>query len=166
MANLVTLSKASRLLGVTRAELQKQIKKGLLSTFEGELDLADLRRVYPHARLEDTAMLEQVQRIKEQAVAKHARQQISPDPEQLMIQFVALRNELVATKAQLSKHAEQLEDQGKELAEARAQSEDYLRVIARLRDKLQDTQDACDQRHRVLVEAVTSWLVKTMKGRW
>ena len=47
MPQSLTLSRAARLAGVTRAELQRRIRLGDIETFEGEVVISDLLRVFP-----------------------------------------------------------------------------------------------------------------------
>ncbi len=70
MPQLLNLSRAARLAGVTRGELQKKIQKGELTTFEGEIAINDLLRVYPNVELENNEMLDRVAMIKETAMPK------------------------------------------------------------------------------------------------
>lgn len=64
---LLTLSRAARLVSTTRGALQKKIKDGELSTFEGKITITDLLRAYPTTQLEDDSMLERVTEIKAKA---------------------------------------------------------------------------------------------------
>ena len=50
---LITLSRAARLIGVIRSELQKKIQQGELPSFDGMVDIDDLLLAYPGAQLED-----------------------------------------------------------------------------------------------------------------
>ena len=52
MTDLLSLSRAARLAGVTRAELQRRIRRGEIQTFEGQVAVSDLLRVYPSVSLE------------------------------------------------------------------------------------------------------------------
>ncbi|MCP3866587.1 MAG: 2Fe-2S iron-sulfur cluster binding domain-containing protein [Gammaproteobacteria bacterium] len=70
MPQFLNLSRAARLAGVTRGELQKKIRKGELKTFEGEVAVNDLLRVYPKAELEQNEMLDRVAMIKQRAMPK------------------------------------------------------------------------------------------------
>jgi CDP-4-dehydro-6-deoxyglucose reductase len=70
MPQLLNLSRAARLAGVTRGELQKKIRKGELNTFEGEIAINDLLRVYPNVELENNEMLDRVNIIKATAVPR------------------------------------------------------------------------------------------------
>lgn len=74
MAQLLTLSKAARLVGVKRDILQLKIRQGELKTFEGLLDLDELLKLYPRAQIEDSAMLERVSHIKASAINKLKQQ--------------------------------------------------------------------------------------------
>ena len=101
MTQRVSLSRAARLAGVTRAELQRRIRKGELTTFEGELDIADLLRVYPSVTFEKTGKLEQVQQIKADALPRsHDADTALPSPEVLVARIRALGEALAQKAAQ------------------------------------------------------------------
>ena len=104
MSQLLTLSRAARLVGVSRGALQKKIKDGELTTFEGMVMPADLLRVYPQTRLEDNALLEHLTQIKENAFAKRIRERILPDPEVLAIRLSDLGRELAGARAELARY--------------------------------------------------------------
>jgi len=70
VAQLLTLSKAARIVGVKRDILQVKIRQGELNTFEGLLNLDELIRLYPHTQVEDDFMLERVSNIKANAIHK------------------------------------------------------------------------------------------------
>ena len=101
MTQLVSLSRAARLAGVTRAELQRRIRQGELSTFEGEIAVADLLRVYPSVSLEKTGKLEQVERIKAAALPRsHEADTALPSPEVLVARIRSLGQALARKAAQ------------------------------------------------------------------
>jgi len=104
MAQLLTLSRAARLVGVTRSALQKKIKDGELATFEGMVLPADLLRVYPQTHFEDNTLLDRLNQIKENAFAKRIRERILPDPEVLAIRLSDLGGELANARAQLARY--------------------------------------------------------------
>ena len=85
MSKLLSLSRAARLAGVSRGELQKRIREEDLKTFEGELTVELLLQLYPHIDLEADPMLEKVRRIRAEAKPKtHYSDGWMPDPEVLM----------------------------------------------------------------------------------
>ena len=49
MERYVDIWRAARLAGVSRAEIQERIAEGELESFEGRVDVAGLRRLYPDA---------------------------------------------------------------------------------------------------------------------
>jgi len=104
MSNLLTLSRAARLVGVTRGALQKKIKDGELDTFEGMVQPNDLLRVYPQAKLEDNALLERLTELKDGAFARRLRERILPDPEVLAVRVTELGRDLAAACAELARY--------------------------------------------------------------
>ena len=110
MAQLLTLLRAARLVGVSRGALQKKIKDGELATFEGQVVPADLLRVYPQTQLEDNALLDHLMQIKERAFGMRIRERILPDPEVLAVRLSDLGHELADARAQIARyHAVQAE---------------------------------------------------------
>lgn len=98
MPQLLTLSRAARLVGATRGVLQKKIKAGELPTFEGQVAAADLQRLFPGARLEDEAGLERYALIKDAAYTKRLRERILPDPEVLAARLAQISRDLAGAK--------------------------------------------------------------------
>ena len=94
MAQLLTLSRAAQLIGVTRGDLQKKIRDGDLAAYDGLVDGADLQRVYPDLRLEETGAFERVTQIKEQAFSRRMRERLLPSQEVLAQRLFAQGQEL------------------------------------------------------------------------
>ncbi|MHB8743479.1 MAG: 2Fe-2S iron-sulfur cluster-binding protein [Sulfuricaulis sp.] len=103
-AQLLTLTRAARLVGVSRGALQKKIKKGELPTFEGMVMPEDLLRAYPDTKLEDNTSLERFTRIKDEAFAHRVRERLLPEPEVLAERLTGLGRELARTKALLERY--------------------------------------------------------------
>lgn len=98
MARLLSISRAARLVGVSRGVLQKQIFNGELRSFEGQIKLSDLEKLYPQAELEDNSVLEHIEEIVEQAL-KRARGEklralLAPDLGTLAARVSSLSREL------------------------------------------------------------------------
>ncbi|MBK1709451.1 MULTISPECIES: 2Fe-2S iron-sulfur cluster-binding protein [Marichromatium] len=75
MTTYLTLSRAARLAGVSRGELQRRIRRAELTTFEGEVAAHELLRLYPSLSLEHEGALEQVREI-----VDNARPRLEPEP--------------------------------------------------------------------------------------
>ena len=117
MPRLLTLSRAARLVGVRRGALQTRIKNGELATFEGMVSPEDLLRAYPDAGLEDNAVLERIERIKDTAFTQRVRERVLPGSEVLFARLTEL---------------------GRELAQARARVDYYRAIIDEVQVKLRD----------------------------
>jgi CDP-4-dehydro-6-deoxyglucose reductase len=104
MNPLLTLSRAARLVGVTRGALQKKIKDGELPTFEGQVRSDDLLRVYPQTQLPKDELLERLEHLKEGAFARRMRERILPDPEVLAVRLADLGRELAEVRDELLRY--------------------------------------------------------------
>lgn len=120
MARLITLSRAARLVGVKRATLQNRIRAGELSTFEGQLDLTELLRVYPQTKVEDSAMIERADRLIERALSRVVRDTDQlPDAEVLASRVAAFSHELGMVNHRMRRYDVLMQ-----------QLQDYLRKLA------------------------------------
>lgn len=129
MAKRISLSRAARLVGVKRGTLQQQIRAGELKTFEGEIILADLLQLYPNAQFEDSSMLERVEQIIEQATF------INPEAAARKPDNVALTSRVMSLSEDLSRQ--------KRLTGR------YRRMLADLREKLQQLAGEPDMASRL-----------------
>lgn len=102
MPQLLNLSRAARLAGVTRSELQKRIRRGEITTFEGEITVDDLLRVYPEVKLEKSGDLERVEHIKAAALPRsHQADSVLPSPQVLIARLKSMSKVLVQKAAAL-----------------------------------------------------------------
>ncbi|MHB1950843.1 MAG: 2Fe-2S iron-sulfur cluster-binding protein [Acidiferrobacteraceae bacterium] len=101
MPDLLSLTRAARLVGVTRGMLQKKIRQGELVAFEGKVGVRELAAAYPAARIEDDSALERFTQIKDDAFARRVRERLLPDPEVLIARLETLTRELVSVKSDL-----------------------------------------------------------------
>jgi len=103
MPNTLSLSRAARLAGVSRGELQKRIRQEGAKTFEGQLTVEILLQLYPHIDLQADPVLERVRRIKANAKPKrHYSDGWMPDPVVLMSRLKDFQHTLVQTKSALN----------------------------------------------------------------
>ncbi|WP_069472074.1 2Fe-2S iron-sulfur cluster-binding protein [Candidatus Marithrix sp. Canyon 246] len=119
MPQLLSLSRAARLVGVTRSKIQKKIQNGELSTFEGKLQVTELLRAYPETQIDDTHMLERVKQIKAAATFTSSREHESALPSQdvLIARLIKLGKELVEVKSAFNRQSELLDTINNKLAE-------------------------------------------------
>ncbi|MBL8491043.1 MAG: 2Fe-2S iron-sulfur cluster binding domain-containing protein [Rhodocyclaceae bacterium] len=121
MPQLLTLSRAAHLIGVSRGTLQKRIGAGELPSFDGMVSTADLLNLYPDLRLEDSGAFEQVADIKEQAFARRVRERMLPSQEVL---------------------AQRLFDQGQEVTDLRRHLARYHDLVSGLQARIADLRAA------------------------
>jgi CDP-4-dehydro-6-deoxyglucose reductase len=112
----LSLSRAARLAGVTRAEIQRRIRRGDLETFEGAVAIQDLLLLYPAVSLHDDEALLRVERIKSAAVPKsHHADTILPSPEVLVARLRGLSATLVERMSALTATESLLDEVGARL---------------------------------------------------
>jgi CDP-4-dehydro-6-deoxyglucose reductase, E3 len=145
MPQLLSVSRAARLVGTTRAALQRQIRDSALHTFEGKIALTDLLRLYPQVKMEDSRMLEKVARIKAHATPGSREQVALPTAEVLAGRITGLSHELGESK-HLLRH--------------------YVLCAGQLQEKLRALQ-ACENEHilRRELEAMAAWVESEMQRK-
>ncbi|UHD15960.1 2Fe-2S iron-sulfur cluster-binding protein [Thiocapsa bogorovii] len=112
----LSLSRAARLAGVTRAELQRRIRRGEIATFEGSVAVSDLLRAFPAVSLTDDAALERVERIKSDALPKtEGHDAALPSPQVLVARLRAMSKTLVERMSALSAAEDLLDQVGERL---------------------------------------------------
>ncbi|MBK1717592.1 2Fe-2S iron-sulfur cluster-binding protein [Thiocystis violacea] len=157
----LSLSRAARLAGVTRAELQRRIRRGEIATFEGSVAIGDLLRLYPRVSLTDDAALERTERIKSDALPKlgHAGETTLPDPRVLLSRLRGLSATLADRMSHLEAANVLLDQIGarldavsrrppEQLPDALQATRDWLRTQ---RERL-DSEAAPDQRAQLLAK--------------
>ncbi|MCO5762837.1 MAG: 2Fe-2S iron-sulfur cluster-binding protein [Chromatiaceae bacterium] len=118
MTQLLSLSRSARLAGVTRAEIQRRIRRGELTTFEGEIAVSDLLRVFPQVSLDNDDALERVQRIKAMALPRsHDADTVLPSPEVLRSRLKGMGEALAAKVSALDAAHTLLDDVEARLAQ-------------------------------------------------
>lgn len=104
MAQLLSVFRAARLVGVSRGTLQRKIHDEGVSTFEGKIPIDDLLRIYPQTTLEHDSEYDRVQYIKKHAFAKRVRERLLPDADVLAERVAELGRELASTRAHLAQY--------------------------------------------------------------
>jgi len=103
MGQQVGVAKAAHLLGVSRHDLQRLIHDGELNTFEGQVDMEELRQRYPALALSDDPVKERIDLIRGTAFGRRLRETITPDTDCLQIQLRRRNADLSIAQAKVSK---------------------------------------------------------------
>ncbi len=104
MTQWLTLSRAARLIGVARGELQRQIREGALEAVEGSVSTSALLALYPDFKIEDSGAFEKVARLKEEAFGKRVLERALPGREVLAQRLFAHSQELADARRHLSRY--------------------------------------------------------------
>ncbi len=140
MPQLLSLLRAARLVGVSRGALQSKIRNGELAAFEGMVSAEDLLRAYPELKLEDHAVLERIERIKDAAFARRVRERVLPSSEVLVARLTEMSRERAQVQAQLEHYramVEQLQVKLGELGDTAAPQAAAARLLAWLTHSLE-----------------------------
>jgi CDP-4-dehydro-6-deoxyglucose reductase len=153
MPHLLTLSRAARLVGVTRGALQNKIKAGELPTFEGMVKPADLLQAYPEAELEPDRELERVTEIKAKAFGRRIREHILPSAEVLAARLSELSGELVKANEAVRWYKSLVDELDGRLADlARGKQSDATGLRTWLRSELDAMLAASAAPHPLLIK--------------
>lgn len=134
---LLSVSRAVRLVGVSRATLQKQIREHGIETFEGRIALNDLLRLYPQTQAEDNGILERVRQIRERA-----KPGVKEDRDQMHIPDVVVHR---------------INALGRELADTKQLLRRYTDCVGEMVERLQTLSSGPDGTLRDGVEALRGW---------
>ncbi len=142
MGQQVGVAKAAHTLGISRHELQRLIHDGDLHTFEGQVDMDELRQRYPALALGDDPIKERIDLIRGTSFARRVRQTVTPDKDALEIQLRKRTADLSVAEAQTKKFRGCIEELAQLLGdlnrEANTEQKEVIRVInSWLLDKLE-----------------------------
>ncbi len=143
MDHLLSLSQASRMVGVPRKVLQGHIQQGDLSVFEGSIRQSELLKIFPDTQTEKSGMLEKTRRIQEDAINKYM-QDTMPDPEHMASEVQRLRAALQTAEDQL---------------------DSYRSLVAEMKTKMKDFQKQCDRKQAAMFTTLMGWFYSQCKLR-
>lgn len=151
MAHQLPLSRVARLVGVPRSTLQRMAQSGELACFDGQVDIDEVLRLFPDARLEDDTEFQRIEAIKAAAVYKAG-----------------------VSKAELPDAAvlaERLNELSRDYASARGLAVHYERVHRWLEEKLDEAAEVGDMTPGAAAR-LRAWLARELApptaatGRW
>ena len=137
----LSVSKAAKILGISRFEIQEQINNGKLQTHEGYVTTDSLKLAYPHTNLdsEQDKHIHKMQKIKKDAVSKSAAvDNMQSDNDKMWVSMV----EKLKTKL----YQEQLKNQH------------YEMVFEALNRRLQALEKCCHSQDKEALNKLQSWI--------
>lgn len=103
MGQQLGVAKAAHILGISRHDLQRLIHDGELNTFEGLVDLEELRQRYPALALKDDPVKERIDLIRGTAFGRRVRETLVPESDALQIQLRRRNADLSVAQAKVQK---------------------------------------------------------------
>jgi CDP-4-dehydro-6-deoxyglucose reductase len=143
MSEMLSLMRAARLIGVTRAELQKKIQRGEMISHDGMVNVGNLLACYPDAQLEDTAEAGRVAQIKERAFGKRVFERALPDAEVLAARITEL---------------------SKTLANSQGQVKQFNALMGKLWDKLSEIESQLNSEARMTMGNLKTWIKQEVEA--
>lgn len=143
MDRLLSVSQASRMVGVPRRLLQQHIQEGRLTAFEGHIRMSELHKAYPQADSDRSGMLEKVNRIREAALFKTTRD-VRPDVDHLS-------TELQRARVEIGRLQEEVDG--------------YQQLAAETEQRLLALQERCDERQAMMLGTLVGWFMNQLKLR-
>ena len=129
MSQRIAVSKAARLMGIPRGELNKRLLAADIPTFEGEVDLERVKCIAPTLKVEGAGVFDERVRYLRENAAKPKRGGIAPKRDQ-EAEIRRLSSELIV-ESQIAEHYRQiLEDVGRKLGEMQMSNDPNTRTAA------------------------------------
>lgn len=142
MGQQVALARAANLLGVSRQDLQRLVHDGDLETFEGKVDMDDLRQRYPTIALNDSPEYERTSLIRQTAFARRVSDTVAPDTDSL---------------------ERQLRKRNADLSIANAKMQKFRGCINELAQLLGDLNREANPEQKQVINVVNSWLLDKLE---
>lgn len=141
MDHHLNIATAAKMVGISRRQIQKEIKAGNLDVFEGDVTVSSLKTFYPHVQLSNERELNRVERIQRNALNK-----ILPDslPSE---QFMA---------DQINRLQSQLRDSEQKVRE-------YEGLLLESKMRLEAMQKNCDRQQKQTLSAFIGWMMSQYK---
>lgn len=137
MSEMLSLSRAAKLVGVTRTEFQKKIRDGEMISHDGMVSIENLLGCYPDAQLDDTAESRWVAQIKERAFGKRVFESVLPDAEILAARITELSRTLAINQGQVQQ---------------------FNALLGKLWDKLAEIESRLDTESRTAMQELKTWI--------
>jgi transcriptional antiterminator len=137
MQHHLNISTAAKMVGISRRQIQQEIKAGNLEVFEGDVSVSSLLDFYPEVRLENEKELDRVERIQQNAIFK--------------IQVDSIPSERVM--------ADQVNKLQMKLQESQQKVREYEHLLMETRSRLEAMQENCDRKQKQTLTAFIGWMM-------
>ncbi len=136
MKHHLNIATAAKIVGISRRQIQKEIKAGNLDVFEGDVTVDSLLDFYPDVKLNNERELDRVDRIQSNAIFK--------------VQADSIPSERVM--------ADQINKLQIKLQESQQQVREYEDLLVESKRRLEAMQHDCDRQQKQILSAFISWM--------
>ncbi len=136
MKHHLNIATAAKIVGISRRQIQKEIKAGNLDVFEGDVTVDSLLDFYPNVKLNNERELDRVDRIQSNAVFK--------------VQADSIPSERIM--------ADQINKLQIKLQESQQQVREYENLLVESKRRLEAMQEDCDRQQKQILSAFVSWM--------
>ena len=137
MDHHLNISKAAKLVGIGRRQIQQEIKAGHLDVFEGDISVSSLLGFYPQVKLDNERELDRVERIQKNAVFK--------------VQMDSIPSERIM--------ADQLNKLQTKYLESQQKVQEYEGLLMESKQRLELMQQNCDRKQKQTLAAFIGWMM-------
>jgi hypothetical protein len=137
MQHHLNISKAAKLVGIGRRQIQHDIKAGHLDVFEGDVTVNSLIQFYPQVKLDNERELDRVKRIQQNALYK--------------VQLDSLPSERVL--------ADQLNKLQVKYHDAERKVQEYEELLMESKHRLEMMQKDSDRKQKQTLTAFIGWMM-------
>jgi hypothetical protein len=117
MGQRITVSKAAKLLGIKRSELNKRLLAANIETFEGDVDLEKVKCIAPTLKVDGAGVLDERVRYLRENVAKPTIRDAVTERQDMESEVRRLSSELIVETQMANHYRDILEDVGRKLGE-------------------------------------------------
>ena len=136
MKHHLNIATAAKLVGISRRQIQKEIKAGNLDVFEGDVTVDSLLNFYPEVRLQNERELDRVDRIQSNAIFK-------------------MQSDSLPSERVMADHINKLQVK---LQESQQKVQEYENLLMESKRRIEAMQEDCDRHQKQILAAFISWM--------
>jgi transcriptional antiterminator len=137
MEHHLNIATAAKLVGISRRDIQREIKAGNLDVFEGDVTVSSLLDFFPEVKLENERELDRVERIQHNAVFK-------------------VQADSIPSERLMADHINKLQMR---LQEAEQKAREYENLLIESKNRLEAMQKHCDRQQKQTLTAFIGWMM-------
>jgi len=144
VARTIDVARAIHLLGIKRSQLQKLIKSGDLQTFEGKVDVDELKACFPATAIVNSVFEAELEFIKKAAYSNRVQDAVLPDNTDLSNQLQRARVKMVVEQQKADK---------------------YHNIVRGLLNHLSELRSEANSSDKEMIDEISQWVLQQMNQK-